>query len=236
MKIQQFKAALSGILSKVSFLSLFIALSFLSLSNSYGQNYPVAGNPNASRWISLKGESTGQYDLLQWEITNPNNIAYFTIQASKSNEMAFTETAVISPLDCMDPSKVGSFKYSCDCNNDPSNTYYKIIAVLKDNNTLESNFIYVRKTSTNVASLDISDIKNQSGQVTLTFKSPKAQNVTLHILNRTGTLLAVQNIAASEGINTFSFDASSNNTEMLIFSLNNAEEQVTKKYLLASIW
>lgn len=246
MKIQSFSSranvVLPEIITKSGIVTVLIAFVLFTGKSTYAQstpNFPETSpntsNTAVSQWVSFVSESKEQTDVLQWELTNPSNVAYFIIQSSKNSDMAFSEIAIVSPLACIDASKLGAFRYTCADNDHQSDTYYKITAMLKDNRTIESNFIFVRKTSINLASLDISDITDQSGKITLTFKSPKAQNVTLRVLNRNGSILAVQNIVAYEGANSFSFDANYSGTEMLIFSLNNEEEQITKKFL-ASAW
>lgn len=214
-----------------------VTLNAQTPSGSYPENAPATGIETMPQRIMLKGETAEQSDLLRWEMSDPSNVASFTVQSSGSNEMVFTDVAVISPAQCADPQQSGCYTLKCVSGNDPAGTYYKIKATMKDKTVSESNFIYIKKTAGNVAALDISDIKGISGLITLTIKSPKAQNVTLYIVNRNGQILTLQNISAKEGDNEFSFDAGKNGSpEMLIFSLNNEEEQITKKYMLASAW
>ena len=210
------------------------------ITSTYNNMYAVdntSDSNNLLESVSLKGQTDNQNDLLQWEVLHASSIAYFTIECAKNTDMIFNEVVSVNPVECADITKNACFAYKCQNSNNEQVAYYKIKVTFQDNHTIESNFINIRKPSS-VASLNISEIKNQGGQITLNFKSPKDQNITLNILNKTGQLLAVKTIAAYEGDNTYSYDASFiNPTEMLIFSLNNNEDDlITKKYMLASAW
>lgn len=224
---------------------MMAALFTCTTGNMYGNDKPVTDErtnsvidekDNTIDLVSLKGHSENQSDILEWEVSNATDISYFLIECSKNTDMPFSEVISINPKTCVNVNKSSCFAYKCTNNEVQGTVYYKVRAVYLDHRVIESNFISLRKTET-VANLNISDIKNEGGQVTVSFKSPKAQNVTLNILNRSGQLLAVKDIVAAEGINTYSYDASFiQTTEMLIFSLNNQEEQITKKYMLATAW
>lgn len=186
--------------------------------------------------ISLKGYSENQSDILQWDMFNNAGISCFTIQCCRSNDMNFQEVLSVKPLECSTRKNSTSFTYSISNNATEGIVYYKIKATYQDNHIVESDFICIKRIE-KVNSLSISGVRNENGHITISFKSPKTQTITLNIATKSGQLLAVNNINASEGENTFSYDAGYiNATEMLIFSLNNDEEQITKKYMLASIW
>ncbi len=187
--------------------------------------------------IRLTGYSKGHSDFLQWEITNPYSVAYFTILCAKNNDMNFNEVISINPYECFDMNKNSTFNFNCLSNIDHDQTYYKIRITCQDNQILESNYISFNNSKQNGNSLNISGIKNQGGQIMLTFDSPTNQNLVLNISNRSGQLLAANNIIAMQGINTYYYNNSNvNPNEMLIFSLNNQDEQITKKFMLSSAW
>ncbi len=220
-------------------IAVFISGSFTTLygkdktSNNQNKKSPVVSY-NLSD-ISLKAISEKQNDLLQWELTNTSGIAYFTIERATNYNMEFSEVASIHPLECADISKNASFKFACATSEDQQFSYYKIKTTYQDNTSIESNMVYIKKAE-EFSNLSISEIKNHRGQISLTFNSPKTQNITLNVMDRTGQLLAVKDIAATNGNNVYIYDGSSiHSSEMLIFSLNNNQhELISKKYMMAS--
>ena len=204
-------------------------------TNTYA-NDNNSNNTNFLESINLKGYSENQSDFLQWEVSNPSAVAYFTIVSSKNTDMQFNDVASVHPMECADQSKNATFNYKCQSSTEQEVVYYKVRVTFQDNHTMESDFIGINKLQQS-ASLNISEIKNQGGLITLTFKSPKNQSLTLNILNKAGRLLEANNIVAMEGTNTYSYNTGNiSSNEMLIFSLNNQDEQITKKFMLASAW
>ncbi len=186
-------------------------------------------------WVNLTGHSDEETDILEWEVLNISNIAYFTIECSKSETMDFYEVASINPTECLKLNNQAQFTYKFT-NNDKKNIYYKIKVTYQDNHTIESNFILF-KNEMYTKSLKNLEIIYQNGQIQLIFTSSKKQDITLNIMNRSGNLLIAKNITVFEGKNTLQYDASLlQTTEMLIFTLNNQEEQTTKKLIASSVW
>lgn len=186
----------------------------------------------SSDWVSLKGTAQNQTDVLQWEVRDLAGIVCFTIECCKNTDGQFSELISIHPIDCMEMGKSTAFKYeTSNYDGEHEFFYYRIKVVYQDKHCMESNVVCVKKSDA-TGNLDISEIKNQGGQISLIFNSPKEQSITLNIINKSGQVLSAQNMIASKGDNTYSYDASMiQKSEMLIFALNNQDELITKKYM-----
>lgn len=220
----------------VVMLSVFI---FCAL-NIYAFDKPNRKNNNnlnsSLELITLKGHYENQSDLLNWEVVNSSPVAYFTIEYANSSDMLFNEVATLNPAECADLNKNSNYNFKCVTDAGQEIAYYKITATFQDNHTIVSNYISIKKSEP-VSNLFISGIKRNNDKITVTFKSPKTQNITLNILNNNGQLIAANTVEANAGSNTFTFDTEFlKSTELLIFNLNNQSEQITKKYLFASAW
>ena len=211
---------------------IFCALNIYAFDKANRKNN---NNSNSSlELITLKGHFENQSDLLNWEVVNSSPVAYFTIEYANSSDMLFNEVATLNPMECADANKNSNYNFKCVTGDGQDIAYYKIKATFQDNHTIESNYISIKKSEP-VSGLYISSIKRNDDKITITFKSPKAQNITLNILNKTGQLIAANNVFANVGSNSYTFETGFlNSTELLIFNLNNQEEQITKKYLFAS--
>jgi len=187
-------------------------------------------------FINLKGFSEVNKDILEWQLSNISGVVEFSIQCSNSNDMVFHDIERISPLECNTNLNSTIFTHVIKNNSTEGIVYYKVKVTYKDKHVLESNFICIKRTES-INNLSISKIQNQNGQLSISFMSPKTQYITLNIFTKSGQLVTVKELNATQGENTFSYEtAHLNSTEMLIFILNNNEEQITKKYMLASAW
>lgn len=187
-------------------------------------------------FINLKGFSEVNKDILEWQVSDISGVVEFSIQCCNTNDMVFHDIERITPLECNTNLNGTAFTHVIKNNSLEGIVYYKVKVTFKDKHVLESNFICIKRTES-INNLSISKIQNQDGQLSMSFMSPKTQYVTLNIFTKSGQLVTVKELNAAQGENTFSFEtAHLNSTEMLIFILNNNEEQITKKYMLASVW
>jgi Secretion system C-terminal sorting domain len=176
--------------------------------------------------VSFTGRKVGNINVLNWQTATEKNNSHFDIERSSNGENGWDKIGLIKG----NGNSIVSQKYAFTDNAPLSISYYRLKQVDFDGQFKYSNVVSVldKKGKFNIASVAPNPTKETS---TILFESAKNENVSVTLTDVSGRVILIQNVFATEGVNSLGLNMSDLNNGLYIMSLRNSEQVLIQKII-----